>query len=179
MPMPDRAKFKALIHYICAQAPSRLSLGATKLNKILWFSERDSYLRGEPISQVPFIKGKFGPVPKGMDTYLRELEESGVLLVRATEWKGDPKKEFISLRDPSLEGFSVGQVSLINHAIQAICLFHSAESISDVSHDEIYDLAKMGEEIPYYAAFGKRGEITEVELDWAKQQMKELGLATF
>jgi Protein of unknown function (DUF4065) len=177
--MPDRSKFKALIHYVCAQAPSLLSLGAVKLNKILWFSERDCYLRGEPISQVPFIKLQHGPVPKGMERYLDELQEDGALLVRDTEWNGKPKREFISLREPSVDGFTSRQVSLINHAIHSICRGHSADSISKVSHDEIWDLAQMGEEIPFYAAFGKRGEIKEEDIVWAKQQMQELGLAAF
>jgi hypothetical protein len=177
--MVNRQKFKSLIHYVCAQAPCLESLGATKLNKILWFSERDCYLRGEPISQVPFIKLQHGPVPKGMDKFLNELRDEGALLIRDTEWNGKPKREFISLREPSLEGFTPSQVSLINHAIQTICARHSADSISKVSHDEIWDLAKMGEEIPFYAAFGKRGEIKEEDIIWAKQQMQELGLQAF
>jgi hypothetical protein len=152
-------------------------LGATKLNKILWFAERDCYLRGEPISEVPFIKLQHGPVPKSMAQYLRELEDEGALVVRDTEWKGKPKREFISRREPSLEGFTASQVSLINRAIQSICVSHTADSISRISHDEIWDLARMGEEIPLYAAFGKRGEISEEDIVWAKQQMQELGIA--
>jgi Protein of unknown function (DUF4065) len=175
----DREKFKLLIHYVCAQAPSLLSLGATKLNKILWFAERDCYLRGEPISQVPFIKLPLGPVPRGMDDYLAELQAEGLIEVRDTEWNGKPKKEFISLREPVLNGFTISQVSLINSAIQSICRRHTANSISDISHDEIWELARIGEEIPYYAAFGKRGEIKEEDIVWANQQLAELGLDTF
>ena len=176
--MADREKFKTLIHYVCAQSPSRVSLGATKLNKILWFAERDCYLRGEPISGVPFIKLQHGPVPKSMPQYLRELEDEGALIVRETEWKGKPKREFISRREPSLKGFTPGQVSLINRAIQGICMSHTADSISRVSHDEVWDLAQMGEEIPFYATFGRRGEIAEEDFTWAKAQLKGLGAAS-
>ena len=174
--MPDKAKFKALIHYVCAQAPSLLSLGATKLNKILWFAERDCYLRGEPLSQVPFIKLQLGPVPSGMENYLDELQSDGILKIRDTEWRGKPKREFISLVDPNLEGFSRSQISLINLAIQSICLGQTAKSISDISHDEVWELARIGEEIPYYAAFGKRGEIGEEDIVWASQQLRELSM---
>jgi len=174
----DREKFKALIHYVCSQTPNRLSLGKTKLNKILWFSERNCYLSGEPISQVPFIKMQFGPVPESIDKYLRELSESGNLLVQRTEWEGKPKYEFISLREPSLEGFSAKQVSIINRAIQLICSRHTAESISKASHDEAWDVAAMGERIPFYAAFGKRGELSEDDLHWASLQLQELGMLT-
>ena len=173
----DRDRFKALIHYVCSQTPNRLSLGKTKLNKILWFSERDCYLSGEPISKVPFIKMQFGPVPQSIDTYLRELGESGAVLMRETEWDGKRKYEFISLREPSLEGFSARQVSIINRAIQQICSRHTAESISKASHDEVWDAAAMGERIPLYAAFGKRGELSEDDLRWASVQLQELGMS--
>ena len=172
--MANREKFKALIHYVCAQAPNLRSLGATKLNKILWFAERDCYLRGEPISEVTFIKLQDGPVPKAMSKYLRELEDDGALIVRKTEWRGKPKVEFISRRDPSLERFTATQVSVINRAIQGICTLHTADSISKVSHDEVWELAEMGEEIPYYAAFGKRGEITEEDIVWAKTELRQI-----
>lgn len=172
--MANREKFKALIHYVCAQAPNLKSLGAVKLNKILWFAERDCYLRGEPISEVPFIKLQHGPVPKAMPKFLEELEKEGSLIVRRTEWRGKPKTEFISLTEPSLEGFTPLQVSFINRAIQSICTLHTADSISRVSHDEVWHLAAMGEEIPYYAAFGKRGEITEDDVVWAKGQLREI-----
>lgn len=172
--MADREKFKALIHYVCSQSPSLLSLGKVKLNKILWFAERDCYLRGEPISQVPFIKLQNGPVPRSMESYLRELQNEGTLIVRETEWKGKPKFEFISLKEPSLTGFSAGQISLINRAIQAICRQHTADSISKVSHDEVWDVAEMGEELPLYAAFGRPGELTEEDVNWAKEQIREL-----
>ncbi|HEY5382513.1 MAG TPA: Panacea domain-containing protein [Acidobacteriaceae bacterium] len=172
--MADREKFKALIHYVCSQSPSLRSLGKVKLNKILWFAERDCYLRGEPISQVPFIKLQHGPVPRSMDSYLRELQSEGNLVVRETEWKGKPKFEFISVKEPSLAGFSVGQISLINKAIQGICRQHTADSISRLSHDEVWDVAEMGEEMPLYAAFGRPGELTEEDVNWASQQVLEI-----
>lgn len=37
-------KFKALVHYICWKVEDPRQLGATKLNKILWFSDVLTYL---------------------------------------------------------------------------------------------------------------------------------------
>jgi hypothetical protein len=170
----DREKFKTLIQYVCTQSPSLLSLGATKLNKILWFAERDCYLRGEPISLVPFIKLPRGPVPQSMDEYLGELQSEGRLLVRDTEYRGKPKREFIPLKEVSLEGFTPGQVSIIDKATQTICRSHTAESISKISHDEVWDLAKIGGVIPLYATYGRRGQLSEEDITWAHQQLKEI-----
>lgn len=172
----DREKFKALIHYVCAQSPNPLSLGATKLNKILWFAERDCYLRGEPISGVPFIKLPYGPVPMAIDEYLEELGNEGRLLVRDIEWRGKPKREFIALKEASVDPFTKGQISVIDRATQAICRLHTAESISKASHDEVWDLAAIGEEIPLYATYGRRGQIGEEDIKWANTQLRELGM---
>lgn len=170
----DREKFKTLIHYVCAQSPSPLSLGATKLNKILWFAERDCYLRGEPISEVPFIKLPHGPVPMNMDGYLAELSSEGRLLIRDTEWRGKLKREFISLKEASVDPFTPIQVSIVDRATQTICRQHTAESISKFSHDEVWDLAAIGEEIPLYATYGRRGQIGEEDVRWANAQLREL-----
>ena len=35
----DQEKFDALVHYICARCEDPTSLGATKLNKIMWYSD--------------------------------------------------------------------------------------------------------------------------------------------
>ena len=37
-------KLKTLVHYICDRAPNPRRLGATKLNKILFFSDMEAYL---------------------------------------------------------------------------------------------------------------------------------------
>ena len=173
--MADMPKFKTLVHYVCSQSPNRLSLGKTKLNKILWFAEREAYLRsGKPISGVKFIKLPYGPVPEVIDEVLGQLEVENALFVRNSEWNGRPKKDFISRREPSLSGFTSEEVSIINKAISTICNEHTATSISKKSHDEIWELAEIGEELPLYAAFGRPGELRPEDALWARAQLAQM-----
>ena len=46
---PD--KLQAAVHYVCFRSPDPRSLGKTKLNKILYYADREAYLRtGRPIT---------------------------------------------------------------------------------------------------------------------------------
>ena len=60
-----KRKFKTLVQFIvsrCADDPSRL--GYTKLNKILWYSETNHYLKtGAPLTGANYVKRQHGPVP--------------------------------------------------------------------------------------------------------------------
>jgi hypothetical protein len=177
--MADFQKFKALVHYVCAQSPNLRSLGKTKLNKILWFSEKEIYLRtGKPISGVNFIKLPRGPVPDSIDEALTALEAERAIVVRDTEWNGRPKKEFINLREPIIDGiFTPVEISVINRAVMTICTRHTAQTISDLSHDEVWEAAKLGEVIPHYAVFGRPGELQAEDVQWAKSQLHSMQTA--
>jgi hypothetical protein len=147
--MADMQKFKDLVHYVCAQSPSRAKLGATKLNKILWYAERDAYVQlGHPISGAKFVKRQFGPVPKAIMPVLGVLQSDRAIAIRETIVFGKSKREFISLVTPNISGFKPEEISIVNSAIYTICNFHTADSISKKSHDDVWELAEIGEEIP-------------------------------
>ena len=173
--MADMQKFKSLVHYVCAQSPSRAKLGATKLNKILWYAERDAYVRlGEPISGAKFVKRQYGPVPAAIVPILKELEAENAIVIREVEVFGKFKREFISMNRPNISGFKPEEISIINSAIYAICHFHTAESISERSHDEVWHLAAIGEELPLYTVFSVPGEVDEDDIAWAREEIARL-----
>ena len=61
----DQRKLKALIHYICYQCHDPSVLGATNLNKILWYSDVIAFARaGASITGETYVKQQFGPVPR-------------------------------------------------------------------------------------------------------------------
>jgi Protein of unknown function (DUF4065) len=168
----DQEKFRTLVHYVCSKCDDPTKLGATKLNKILWYSERAAYLRlGSSITGAVFVKRQYGPVPRAILPALRELQESNDIVIRETQLFGKPKREFISITEPSLNKFTADEISLVDRVIDEVCFDHTAVSISDKSHDEVWNLAEIGEEIPLNSAFGIRGEVTEEHMDWAKSQL--------
>jgi hypothetical protein len=168
-------KFKSLVHYICWKCADPTKLGAVKLNKVLWRTDFKAYLElGEPVTGATYVKRQFGPVPVSILSALRELQTEGNISIREVEYYDNPKKEFFALTRPDLSSFTADEVSLVDEAIEYVTEKHTARSISKESHDRIWELARIGEEIPYYTVFSRASEITEDDIEWAKTKIAEL-----
>jgi hypothetical protein len=170
-------KFNSLIHYICEKCKDPTKLGAIKLNKILYFSDFIFYkLTGKPITESIYMKRQFGPVPEQILPALEELESQNKIRVRDTIYYDKPKKEYISLTDPDIKRFSSEEISLVDKVIDIIVNGHTASSISELSHNRIWEIADIGEEIPLYTAFASDyAEINEKDMEWAKKSLIEVG----
>lgn len=170
----DKEKFKNLVLYVCAKCDPK-ELGSTKLNKLLWYSDMFSYLYlGKPITGETYIKRQFGPVPKDILNIIAEMEFERQIVTREAEIFGYGKKEYIALEKPSLASFTADEISMVDDLIKLICKGHTAKEISELSHDGIWKLAEIGEEIPYHAFLASKiGEIDQEDIEWA---MKSAGL---
>jgi hypothetical protein len=173
--MYNGEKFKNLVHYVCAKCDDPRTLGATKLNKILWYSELQAFLSlGRPITGARFVKRQFGPVPVAVIPALEELQNEGALAVRDVTYFGKPKREYISLRDPELGEFSPDEISIVDSVAAIICERHTAGSISEHTHDDVWEMAEIGEDMPLYTVFAVKGEVTEQDIVWADSRIREL-----
>lgn len=176
----DWAKFKALVHYVIWKCTDPAKLGAVKLNKACWLSDTRAYaLHRQPITGATYIREKYGPVPRDVMIARKELVREG----RIREWKDDyfnrEKFVFRALVPPNLETFTPEQREIIDYAIKYVTEEHTAASISEETHDYVWEIAKMGEVIPYHAIFAARvREPNEEELSWAKSEARRLGLAS-
>ncbi len=171
-------KFHNLTHYIVSKCDDPVKLGATKLNKVLWFSDALSYLyKGQSISGAKYEKRQFGPVPKDIMSVRKSLKRSGLIFERTAIYGGYPQTHFISLRSPNISGFTSDEISLVDDVMESICHSHTASSISEHTHDIIWEAAEIGEEIPLCAIFASRqGELSGDDMTWAKNQVNHLGL---
>jgi hypothetical protein len=169
----DRNKLKTLVHYVCWKVKNPADLGAIKLNKVLWVSDIRAFVQlGKPITGERYVKRQFGPVPFSILTIVRELQAEHKLVVRQAESFGNPKTDYIALTRPSINPiFTPDEISLVDDAIEFVCQKHTAMGISDKTHDVIWKLAELGEEIPYEAMLASAlGEVTKEDLEWAKEQ---------
>lgn len=175
----DRAKFKELVQYICWRCDDPTDLGSTKLNKVLWRADTQAYYWHEqPITGVAYVKRQFGPVPRAILPVLDELQTEGAIAIREVDHFGNAKREFFALRIPALRAFTASEISLVDQAIEYVCKKHTARSISKETHDDIWDLASIGEEIPYETIFAAQlGEVTEDDITWADTQLEALAAA--
>jgi hypothetical protein len=174
----DRDKFKALVHYVIWKAGDRDGFGATKLYKVLWFSDARAFmLHREPITGEVYIREKYGPLPKHAMGIINELQNEGAIRVWNDVHFSKSMRRFKSLRNPDRIALSNEQRAIVEYWIKHIDQDHTAASISEESHDTAWEIAKLGEEIPYHAIFANRiRDPEDKELDWATARARELGL---
>jgi hypothetical protein len=169
------AKMKALVHYICDKARDPSVLGSIKLNKVLWYSDAFYYYAtGKAITGETYIKRQFGPVPKHILAILEQLEQEKKIVRGKEIFFGYPKAEYISIADPDLSMFSAEEISLVDAAFEHVCLKHTAMSISNASHDDIWKMAEIGEVLPLETTFvSDLDEVDESDVEWAREEMKD------
>jgi hypothetical protein len=166
-PIREDRKFKDFVHYICAHGGN--SLGATKLNKILWLLDTFNYVKtGQTVTQSKYVRRKNGPCPKRILPALDELKSEGRIAVGESPVGPYMKRDYLSLVEPDISGMSKDEMELAQFLINYVCETHTANSISDFTHDIIWEAAQDGEEIPMEATLAANaGDITVKHLEWA------------
>lgn len=168
-------KFKDLVHYVCFKCENPSKMGATKLNKVLWYSDVLAYLDfGKSITEETYLKRQFGPVPSHILKALEALQDEGRVFIRDTTVFGFPSSQYHSLRDPDESVFTERERGLIDSVVSQVCDGHTARSVSLLSHNRAWDAADIGETIPHFAAFMSRyGELDEHDVAWARDKIEQ------
>jgi hypothetical protein len=175
MTYTNEKKFNDLVHYTCWIGSRYPNFGKTILNKVLWFADREKYIKtGKMVTNHIYIKKPYGPVPANIDSSLKELVGENKIVVNNEDYYcGYRKTNFRVLKEPSLDLLDTSDIHLLNRNIEEICQNHSANSISTLSHDFIWECATDGEEIPMYAILASEiGSITEEDKIWAHAIIK-------
>ena len=168
-------KFKALVHlmvHTCKNDTARL--GSIRLNKALWFVDLIAYQkRGQPVTCEKYVKRKKGPVPKRILATLRELETDGAIRIQEPKHTYDTRK-YTSLTEPNLDPLGEDDRILAVNVLTSV-LGHTADEISELTHEEIWKAAAEGEEIPLCATLvSGQGQITNAVRKWANEEVLKL-----
>lgn len=173
--MFENQKFKTAVHYVCSRCTDPSKLGATKLNKVLWYADAISYLaKGKPITGMKYKKLQHGPVPSDICWAIDSLQAEKKIMVGQSDHYGYIKKDYVSLIAPDLNDLEKDEIDLIHLVMDFVCDKNTASSISKLSHDIVWEAAAMGEEIPLQALLAaKSGEITDADKAWADDLLRE------
>lgn len=166
-----------LAHYVIARVPP-WQLGATKLNKLLWFVDCASYNElGYSLTGLDqYARREFGPAPFKMPMVIRNLEQEGAILTASRKTAiGHLRTEYSSLRDPDLECFSEDERCIVDRVIDDHKTV-SARKISDMSHDALWAETKMDEPMPVRLGAVQPSRISPRTLAWARSEVARLGL---
>ena len=169
-------KFKAAVHHICWKCQDHPSkLGAIKLNKILWYADTSAFeLSGQSITGSKYVKRQYGPVPAHIVGTLDELRDEGKVVSREPIGPFLPR-EFLALSAPETDILSDQEQKILDDLTDLICDAFTAAGISNLTHDQVWDAALLGEEIPMYTVFAREpAEVTKKDITWANKSVKEV-----
>ncbi len=170
-------KFRELILYIARESEQDEHFGATKLNKILFYSDFWAYRKlGQSITGQQYQKLGKGPAPRRLLPVVRKMEESRDCVVAEREYFGRTQKVLLARREPDLSLFSGAEIAIVRDVIERLQGLN-ATGVSELSHQFIgWQLAEEGEDIPYSTALlGQPRPPTPSEIEYARKLAEELG----
>lgn len=157
--MPDRTPFNGeklaeLILYIVNRSEDASRLGATKLQKILWFSDLHYFHRhGRSITGSTYRRMNQGPWNSVVDQAIKRLETDHRLAERPSVHPKYKLRRFFALEEARVDDtFVASEISLVDEMVDVICNDFNANEISAVTHDHIWKYFDTGDEISLAAA---------------------------
>jgi len=156
------------LYVIARSQPDKL--GAVKLNKVLWYADLIAYRRtGKTITgSETYIKRQFGPVPDGIVSALKQLEREHRILIRNVDTPSGERREFLWLEQPDVKSFSPQEIDVLNEVMDWICNDESAKSISEKTHDALWEETEIGARISVRAGAIVPAEVSPEAITWAK-----------
>lgn len=169
-------KFKELIKYIAEKSEGDQRFGATKLNKILFFSDITAYVEtGEPITGEVYQYTKNGPAPKHLIRAREELLEDREIAIKKEFYYGQTQHRIVALEKPNLEKFSGEEIAVVDRVIDKL-KDQGANGVSNISQDSIFwEAFDERQEIPYESVFVSSEEPTEEMIEYGRELAKDYG----
>jgi hypothetical protein len=167
--IPDERKLAELILYISQKCANDPTFGATKLNKILCYSDFLFYAyHDRGITNVEYQKLPNGPAPRRLIPVREELIENGDLAMQEVILKtGETQKRTVNLRTPNLDLFTGSEIAMVDRMIESMQGI-TAEDVSEMSHALLgWLVADEGETIPYNSIYFSNPPLSDAEVSRA------------
>ena len=168
--MKDTTKFREAIVYIAKQCSEDKKFGATKLNKILYYSDFYAYRSlGQPITGAEYQRLSEGPAPRGLLDVRESLIDDGSIEVQSHLYYNFVQQRITALREPNISVFSEDELDIINEVIQELWDMKASE-VSELSHQEIgWQVTKESETIPFRTAWISAQPLTPEQIELGKE----------
>jgi hypothetical protein len=168
-------RLKELILYIGEKCKDDPGFGATKLNKILYFSDFISFTEhGEPITGVEYMRLGQGPVPKHLLPVSKQMQAQHEMFIERREYYGHEQQRVIPMRDANLDVFKPRDIAVVDEVIR-ILWGESADRVSRMSHGIAWKIFEDKQSIPYEAAYLSNAFPTQEDIDWAEELIAKHG----
>ena len=162
-------RMKELMLYIAQKSKTDKAFGATKLNKLLFYSDFLAYLNfGKAITDQDYQRLDRGPAPIRLLPLRRELIDEGAAKIESDKYFGFDQDRLVVLREPDIGEFSSDEIALVDYIIDKWWGIN-AHDISEESHRFLgWRYANLSEKIPYEIALVGTRDLTEKEIEYGK-----------
>lgn len=151
----NEPKFRELLLYVAEKCADDPKFGATKLNKILFFSDFMAYgLFGKSITGATYQRLDYGPAPKQLLPAQQAMRNAGEAAVALKRLGMRVQKRLTALRESNLSAFNGREIALVDHVIEQL-RNRNATEVSLLSHVASigWQVAADHEAIPYSTVF--------------------------
>lgn len=150
-------KTREIINYIINYFQCNYSnreLGKVKLVKILWFADREfMHLYYKQLTNLEYRKMPYGPMPTKIDSILKAMQKDNIIkMFKIEKIGGYTQESFLCLKEPNLNNFTAQEINILDKIINAL---HdkTAQEISELTHDELWESINQGEIMPIESVF--------------------------
>jgi hypothetical protein len=172
------ARLRELILYIAGRCERDPRFGATKLNKILMFSDFMAYFRRRrPITGVEYMRLPQGPAPRRLKPIAADMEWNHEIKTRTIQDGKYEQKRVVPLREPNLSLFAAEDIAIVDEMIQRFW-GRTATAVSELSHGIAWKVAGDRELIPYEAVFLSDEDLTEYDIQRTHELARRFGWRT-
>lgn len=165
-PVPKKEdRFKELVLYIANECVDDPTFSKTKLLKILFFSDFESYgMYGTPITGMPYRKLPFGPCPVDFPRIQEEMVRTKLIAIHARRVYDLSSQRVLPLQRSTFNLLSGRDVAIVNGWIRHFWKW-TAKRVSEYSHGKAWSLAQESKLIPYEAVFISDEPVTFGDID--------------
>jgi hypothetical protein len=170
----SRDKFRRLVHHMVWRMGARDGVETGELNKALWLAESRAYQQhGRPIAGATYVRDTLGPVAREFPVSRDDLEAEGKITVRAARRDDQDVTLCAPGQPPDLTGIDDKDNEAIDWAIAFLGKDRAGASIGDRTPDYPWQIAQIGDVLPYHAALATRVRRPRGnELEWARSKAR-------
>lgn len=145
----DKAKYMGAVLYFVKYCNNAF-LGATKLNKLLYYLDFISYRDMEkPVTGDIYIHKDFGPVPENIDVILSELKTENFISAEIIPYMDGFKQKFEALKAPDLASFSEYEKNLLHDICKTFELWETEKIVAQTHLEAPWFYSQPYETVDY------------------------------
>ena len=176
--MNPKERLRELILYIAEVSRSDSRFGKTKLVKLLYVCDFESFREtGKPITGHKYVKLPNGPYPDNLNVLLREMVKARDITIEEDPYYGYPypQHRVVAQRHPNLESFSTQEIADVDGFIRRFWEY-SGTDMANLTHGIAWEVANMTEAIPYEASIISDEDLTQEDLDHINHLVQRYGI---